>query len=60
MNKGTAIGTVGGTILSTVHTFNLDDLGRTVVLGMVGATVSFFMSMFLKWIVGLARSKLKK
>ena len=52
-------GIFGGTVLSIIPSLHLHDLGRTAILAMIGATVSFFVSMFLKWVVGLARSRLK-
>ncbi len=52
-------GIFGGTVLSIIPAVSLNDIGRTIVLAFLGATVSFFVSMLLKWAVGLARSKLK-
>ncbi len=59
-DKGTIIGTVGGTVLSTVHSLSFNDIGKSVILGAIGACVSFFVSMFLRWVIGFARSKLKR
>ncbi len=43
-------GVVGGTLLSTVFTISLDDILFTVVMAIIGAVVSFFVSSFLKWL----------
>lgn len=43
-------GVVGGTLLSTVFTISLDDVLFTIVMAIIGAVVSFFVSTFLKWL----------
>ncbi|MEP1095973.1 MAG: hypothetical protein ABJG78_12730 [Cyclobacteriaceae bacterium] len=50
-------GTLGGALLSIVSSLSFSDVERTVILGAIGATVSFFISMLLRWIVELVRSK---
>lgn len=47
-NNSTAVGTVGGTFLSIVPNLNSDDIGRTAVLAVVGAVVSFVISLLLR------------
>lgn len=44
-------GTVGGTLLIIVVNINSADVIRTTVLAAIGATVSFLVSMLLKWII---------
>ena len=46
----TALGTVTGTLFTVAATIDSHDYLRTVILALIGATVSFTMSMFLKWI----------
>lgn len=46
----TIIGTVSGTILSTVAMFDAGDIIKTVILAAIGAAVSFLVSRFLKWL----------
>jgi hypothetical protein len=48
----TLIGTLSGTILSIIATFDLSDIVKTVILAAVGATVSFLVSRGLKWLWG--------
>ena len=46
----TLIGTLSGTILSIVATFDLQDIVKTIILAAVGASVSFLVSRGLKWV----------
>ena len=46
----TLIGTLSGTILSIVATFDLQDIVKTIILAAVGAAVSFLVSRGLKWV----------
>jgi len=48
----TLIGTLSGTILSIIATFDLQDIVKTIILAAVGATVSFLVSRGLKWVWG--------
>jgi len=48
----TLIGTLSGTILSIIATFDLQDIVKTIILATVGAVVSFLVSRGLKWIWG--------
>lgn len=50
------IGTAGGTLLSIAPNITSVDILRTILLAIVGAFVSFFVTLFLKW---LTRSKEK-
>ncbi len=44
------IGTAGGTLLSIVPNITSIDILRTIILAFVGAFVSFFVTLLLKWI----------
>jgi uncharacterized membrane protein YdjX (TVP38/TMEM64 family) len=46
-----AVGTVGGTFLSTAALLNSGDILKTIVLASIGAAVSFFVSLLLKCII---------
>lgn len=54
-NNTTLSGTAGGTFLSIGPNLNSDDFLRTVILAVIGALVSFVVSVLLKWL--LARRK---
>lgn len=43
-------GTFSGAFLSILPTVLSHDILRTIVLGIVGTTVSFLVTLFLKWI----------
>lgn len=45
----TALGTVSGTVLTVVANIDSQDYMKTVILAIVGATVSFGVSLLLKW-----------
>jgi hypothetical protein len=47
----TRIGTIGGTILVTLLNIWHNDFIRTIGFAALGATVSFFVSLFWKWMV---------
>lgn len=51
------IGTVSGTLLSIVPPLLAQDIVRTIVLGAIGAAVSFTVTLFLKWLVGIVRKR---
>ncbi|MFL5789495.1 MAG: hypothetical protein ACJ748_15655 [Flavisolibacter sp.] len=44
-------GTAGGTLLVILLQIRVDELFKTAILALVGAIVSFTVSMALKWIV---------
>jgi mannitol-specific phosphotransferase system IIBC component len=46
----TAFGTVTGTVLTVAATIDTQDYMKTVILAIVGASVSFIVSIILKWI----------
>lgn len=53
----TAIGTVTGTVFTVAATIDSHDYMKTVILAIIGATVSFTVSMILKWIWNFLRRK---
>lgn len=46
----TALGTVTGTVFTVAATIDTQDYMKTAILALVGATVSFLVSVFLKWV----------
>ena len=55
---GLKAGTAGGTTLVVLLNISGDDVLRTVVLGVVGAIVSFLVSCGMKWLLGRIRRRL--
>jgi hypothetical protein len=55
-NISLRIGTASGTLLSVVPNILSEDIVKTTILAVVGAIVSFAVSLLLKW---LAKSKKK-
>ena len=55
-HHSTLLGTVCGTVLTVLANIGSADISKTVVLAAIGATVSFFVSFGLKWLV----NKLKR
>jgi uncharacterized membrane protein (UPF0136 family) len=49
-NNTTKAGTIGGTLLSVFANLHAEDLMQTIILAFVGATVSFCVSVFLKYV----------
>lgn len=47
----TAIGTISGTALTILVNIGSQDIFKTVVLAVIGAVVSFIVTITLKWIV---------
>ncbi|MBI1836418.1 MAG: hypothetical protein HYR91_04045 [Flavobacteriia bacterium] len=47
----TALGTVSGTVLTVFATIDLHDVFKTVILAIIGATISFGVTLFLKWVL---------
>ena len=43
------VGTAGGTLLSMVPNIASVDIFRTIILACIGAIVSFFVTLLLKW-----------
>ena len=46
----TAWGTLSGTVLTVLATIDSMDIIKTVVLAIIGASVSFSVSLFWKWV----------
>jgi len=53
----TAIGTVTGTVFIVAATIDSHDYMKTVILAIIGATVSFTVSIMLKWIWNFLQRK---
>ena len=51
MDSNTRAGTVSGMLMVLLFKTNLAELESTIVLAAIGATVSFMVSVFLKFIV---------
>jgi len=45
------IGTASGTLLSIAPNIFSEDIAKTIILAVVGATVSFMVSLLLKWLI---------
>ena len=52
----TIFGTVSGTVLTIMVNIGSSDIFKTIVLAAIGAVVSFFTSLFLKWVVKYLRT----
>lgn len=50
-HSGTLTGTVGGTLLILFANIHSEDLVKTAILSVLGAFVSFVVSLGLRWIV---------
>ncbi|MFD0762848.1 hypothetical protein ACFQZW_12220 [Lutibacter aestuarii] len=49
-NISLKVGTASGTLLSISPNIFSEDILKTIILAIVGATVSFAVSLFLKWL----------
>ena len=50
-DHSTAQGTVSGTVLTVISRIDSHDYLKTAILAIVGAIVSFVVTLFLKWVV---------
>ena len=50
-DQNTKAGTLGGTLLTIVANIQSPDLFKTAILAMVGAVVSFSVTLFLKFLI---------
>jgi hypothetical protein len=50
-NETLRIGTASGTLLSMAPNIFSEDIAKTIILAVVGATVSFMVSLLLKWLI---------
>jgi uncharacterized membrane protein (UPF0136 family) len=46
----TILGTLTGTVFTVTATIDTQDYIKTMILAVIGATVSFVVSIFLKWL----------
>lgn len=60
IENDTVAATIGGTILSIIPHLATSDITRTVVLGALGAVVSFVFTQFSKWIWKRIKAKFQK
>jgi hypothetical protein len=51
IDTSTKVATAGGTLLTFLGNIQTEDIIKTVVLSIIGAVVSFCVSMGLKWLV---------
>jgi hypothetical protein len=51
IDTSTKVTTAGGTLLTFLGNIQTEDIIKTVVLSIIGAIVSFCVSMWLKWLV---------
>ncbi len=49
-NNDLPVGTMSGTFLSIVPNILSQDIEKTIILAVIGATVSFIVSLLLKWL----------
>jgi hypothetical protein len=49
-NISLRIGTASGTFLSIIPNILSEDIAKTIILAVVGATASFMVSLLLKWL----------
>jgi len=54
---GTVAGTAGGTLLTIFANIHSEDVVKTIVLALVGAVVSFSISLGMKWIAKKLRKR---
>jgi len=50
-NETLRIGTASGTLLSMAPNIFSEDIAKTIILAVVGATASFMVSLLLKWLI---------
>lgn len=60
INNNTRAGTVGGTLLVTLLNIFSNDIIRTIGFAAMGATVSFFVSLFWKYCTGYWQKRKSK
>ncbi len=54
-HAGTVAGTMSGTLLTLFANIHSEDLVKTAVLALIGAIVSFVVSLGLRWIVNMVK-----
>lgn len=60
MDHNTKASFFGGVFLSSIVNIGIEDFTTTIVLAIIGAVVSFFVSVVLKWIHQKIKAKIKK
>ncbi|MDO6600148.1 hypothetical protein [Tenacibaculum sp. 1_MG-2023] len=60
MDDNTKSAIVGGTFFSSVVNIGVEDVTTTIILAVIGAIVSFFVSIILKYIFQNLKIKTKK
>jgi hypothetical protein len=60
MDDNTRSAIVGGTFFSSVVNIGVEDVATTIILAVIGAIVSFFVSIILKYIFQNLKIKTKK
>ncbi|MBU3012862.1 MULTISPECIES: hypothetical protein [Flavobacteriaceae] len=60
MDDNTKSAIVGGTFFSSVVNIGVEDVATTIILAVIGAIVSFFVSIILKYIFQNLKIKTKK
>ena len=58
-DNNTKAGTIGGTLLSVFWNIQTVDIAKTVCLAVIGAVVSFVVSLMLKWVVRKIRERVQ-
>jgi hypothetical protein len=56
-SHSTLLGTVSGTVLTVLANIGSQDIAKTAVLAAIGAAVSFFVSVVLKWLFKHIKNK---
>ena len=59
MDNSTRAGTAGGTFLAFIANLGKDDILKTIVLTMIGAVVSFVVSLLLQFVVNKVKKSWK-
>lgn len=59
-NHNLIAGVVGGTFFSSVMNIGVEDIITTSILAIVGAVVSFFVSVFLKYLFEKLKKRLNR
>lgn len=57
IDTGTKLGTIGGSLTTVLFNLHSADIMKTLILATVGAIVSFFVSLFLRWLTNYVKNK---
>ncbi len=58
-DNSTKAGTIGGTMLTVLWVIEQEDIVKTGVMAVIGAAVSFTVSLVLKWVVRKIRESMR-